>query len=1196
MRNLKRALSLVLAAAMLIGMMVVGASAVSYNDFTDKDEIVNKDAVSMLVALDIIQGKPDGSYAPTENVDRAQMAKMLSVIMNKGVDNAALYENVSSDLTDISTNWAKGHINYCYTTGIIAGRGAGIFDPNADVTALEAAKMLLVAIGYDPTIEGFVGTDWALNVSAMADSVGIFRNFTKDLTAPLSRDDAALLIYNALDVEMIQQYSNGYALTYADHRTILSDKYGVIRVEGVVTANEWATLGADKDEALREGLTRIENPRGIFSTTTNTQVDSPSDRTTVGTFEVSTPVDMLGKTVTMYVKKTTILANSTVYGDPVLSDDNVVITSYANVDNGTGDGSLKKLLRDNSLTVNEDTEYFLNYGQYDPSAKNPDPEDRAFNNTYNVKGADLTIIDNDDDGIVDYVLSLEKTMTDVTKANADRGEISLKGVEDTIETDDDYEAGDVVLFVEYGNRYYVELAEYVTGEMELFNVEDYDNQYIRVDGEKYEDDGLSVIRTADIHKFDVEKCENNRDDGVQFDTTYNYYLDNHGYVTAFKKVDTKPDQYALVLDSSWSTNNLDTSAQVKLLLPDGTEGKYTVNWDASAKNFSYDGKTKDEALKFFLGNYDYAVQVGSMKYPTGGHAAGNLVAYSINEETNEVTISLPTFATMKDGTTKAGKLINNGSSDNYTTGSTTITEDVFFTSSQPYLADDIAKGDVQIKLTNTPGATGNYGISASTVIYYYDGEEGSVVTGYDNMARLIDAAGDNVAATIDGNNKVYASVIKKSGITDVAAAIVIYTEQAQFGQDEFVYVARSYNVSTDDYYYYDIVTMDGTVLREVKSDDASDKFGGDVKVGEVYIYTEDAKGIAHFEKDDAEPAQHVAGYVRVTDDMYVNVYDTDEALTALGLTRESQLYTKVDGYETLTTAFVGYMNNWQSLTGYPNAPLNKNWDYTRLADKNTSVIFDITELDSDDTTCPTTTLRDGQKAVVVFDRDMVIRAAFVMADYDMPDMDDVGLSSVSFKGSSATPQQIEQAAGASFAGAPTITISDSQRQSSAICAAIVTSDPSAVISHVDVYDDATPPALAGGGWTANSDNGTALSGTYYACFTVTSSDGTDSETYTFKMEIKAADKISNVAITNKNELTITGTNGSYWFKVELKNGDEYYPVGTVENHSFTSGTPVTLTTVTMATGAVYRVSVYDVDPTVNPSAVPVYSNVVVGSF
>ena len=58
MRNLKRALSLALAAIMLVGMMVVSASAASYNDLTDKDQIVNKDAVSMLVTLGVIEGKP----------------------------------------------------------------------------------------------------------------------------------------------------------------------------------------------------------------------------------------------------------------------------------------------------------------------------------------------------------------------------------------------------------------------------------------------------------------------------------------------------------------------------------------------------------------------------------------------------------------------------------------------------------------------------------------------------------------------------------------------------------------------------------------------------------------------------------------------------------------------------------------------------------------------------------------------------------------------------------------------------------------------------------------------------------------------------------------------------------------------------------------------------------------------------------
>ena len=87
MRNLKRTLSLALASVMLVGMMSVGASAVNASDFTDADEIVNKDAVSTMTALGIINGKEDGSYFdPTGNVTRAEMAKMLCVAINGGVD------------------------------------------------------------------------------------------------------------------------------------------------------------------------------------------------------------------------------------------------------------------------------------------------------------------------------------------------------------------------------------------------------------------------------------------------------------------------------------------------------------------------------------------------------------------------------------------------------------------------------------------------------------------------------------------------------------------------------------------------------------------------------------------------------------------------------------------------------------------------------------------------------------------------------------------------------------------------------------------------------------------------------------------------------------------------------------------------------------------------------------------------------
>ena len=61
MRNLKRALSLALAAIMLIGMMVVSASAAGFDDFSDKDEIVNKDAVAVTSAIGLFDGYEDGS-------------------------------------------------------------------------------------------------------------------------------------------------------------------------------------------------------------------------------------------------------------------------------------------------------------------------------------------------------------------------------------------------------------------------------------------------------------------------------------------------------------------------------------------------------------------------------------------------------------------------------------------------------------------------------------------------------------------------------------------------------------------------------------------------------------------------------------------------------------------------------------------------------------------------------------------------------------------------------------------------------------------------------------------------------------------------------------------------------------------------------------------------------------------------------
>ena len=62
MRNLKRTLSLVLAAVMLVGMMVVSASAVS-SDFNDSAEITNTEAVDVMTAIGERGHRPQGHRA-----------------------------------------------------------------------------------------------------------------------------------------------------------------------------------------------------------------------------------------------------------------------------------------------------------------------------------------------------------------------------------------------------------------------------------------------------------------------------------------------------------------------------------------------------------------------------------------------------------------------------------------------------------------------------------------------------------------------------------------------------------------------------------------------------------------------------------------------------------------------------------------------------------------------------------------------------------------------------------------------------------------------------------------------------------------------------------------------------------------------------------------------------------------------------
>ncbi len=192
-----------IALAMMLSLFCISAQAT----FVDEREIIHTDAVALMVELGIMDGKDDGSFSPAVPVTRAEMAKMLSITANGGViitANTPLENSAHPSFSDVSGHWATSHIQYCVGAGLIAGRGDGTFDPDAPVSKLEAAKMMLGILRYDVKAEGFLGEDWAAKVETCAKEKGLFKEL-EDLenSAPLSRDAAAQLVANGVQANMV---------------------------------------------------------------------------------------------------------------------------------------------------------------------------------------------------------------------------------------------------------------------------------------------------------------------------------------------------------------------------------------------------------------------------------------------------------------------------------------------------------------------------------------------------------------------------------------------------------------------------------------------------------------------------------------------------------------------------------------------------------------------------------------------------------------------------------------------------------------------------------------------------------------------------------------------------------------------------------------------------------------------------------
>ena len=311
--NLKKILALVLAFACAFTMFAGAA-------FTDSADIkVDTEVVDTLVSLGVVNGYDDGSFKPNGTVTRAEMAKMIYVLRT-GNSDASAYNDDKTSFTDIGSHWARGYIKYCQSLGIIAGKSNTKFCPNDKVTAQEAAKMLLVTLGYNAEKAGLVGANWASKTNALADEAGLLEDVNTSFTSACPRQYAAQLIYNTIFANTVilrdGEYTNMNALGTGKNATVGVKYMDLVEFDA-------GTLYTCK----------LVDGKDYYSITTK---NTPQG----GHGKVYTDAsDLLGQNVTVLMKSTS--KETTVYGIYADEDSKVLATGYVGALEQDGDKKVK---------------------------------------------------------------------------------------------------------------------------------------------------------------------------------------------------------------------------------------------------------------------------------------------------------------------------------------------------------------------------------------------------------------------------------------------------------------------------------------------------------------------------------------------------------------------------------------------------------------------------------------------------------------------------------------------------------------------------------------------------------------------------------------------------------------------------------------------------------------------------------------
>lgn len=313
-KNLKKVISAVSAIALSATTFASVSFAGSYTDVADT--AANAEAIEVLSALGIINGYKDDatgdySFKPENPIKRQEAAKLFVAIQN--MLNAAEGRMGTTKFADVdeTSAWATGYINLGVDKGYINGTSDTTYNPKGDIKYQDVIKVLVSIMGYkEDVVKSYGG--YPNGYLSIADAEGITKGVSFDPTAPATRGNVAMLIYNAMKLPIVQpkgmQYSSvlgayvpgiekqdGEESKY--YKSLLTEYFDAYVIEGTVTEigktggsslkSDEVNFKVSKGEKYDANFVDITDGKATYSALSNVKVGNTAADSYLNTYAVA---------------------------------------------------------------------------------------------------------------------------------------------------------------------------------------------------------------------------------------------------------------------------------------------------------------------------------------------------------------------------------------------------------------------------------------------------------------------------------------------------------------------------------------------------------------------------------------------------------------------------------------------------------------------------------------------------------------------------------------------------------------------------------------------------------------------------------------------------------------------------------------------------------------------------------------------